>query len=50
MTTKLGPASQKQADFLNSKADITVFGGARKSSGTSLINSPNSVDISPRQY
>lgn len=28
MTTKLGPASQKQADFLNSKADITIFGGA----------------------
>lgn len=30
MTTKLGPASKKQAMFLQSKSDITVFGGAAK--------------------
>jgi hypothetical protein len=30
MTKKLGPASQKQAMFLQSKSDITVFGGAAK--------------------
>ena len=27
---KLKPASKKQADFLKSKSDITVFGGAAK--------------------
>ena len=27
---KLGPASKKQAMFLQSKSDITVFGGAAK--------------------
>ena len=26
--TALQPASKKQADFLKSKSDITVFGGA----------------------
>lgn len=29
MAQKLGPASLKQAQFLASTADITIFGGAK---------------------
>lgn len=39
---KLGPASKKQEMFLQSESDITVFGGANKSSGSTLNNPANS--------
>ncbi|WAW11435.1 hypothetical protein vBAcePPAc_0058 [Aeromonas phage vB_AceP_PAc] len=29
MAAKIGPASEKQAQFLSSTSDITVFGGAK---------------------
>ncbi|AHK11499.1 hypothetical protein S140_92 [Shewanella sp. phage 1/40] len=50
MSSELAPQVGKQSLAAQMKVDVMIYGGARKSCGTSLINFSNSVDISTRQY